>query len=145
MVGRQASPFHLHADDPAEIIDPAKKGTLSILHSILEHGKDVQRVVITSSIVSIWKLYTDKPMTFTEKDWNEQAIEIVNEKGRDADGASKYGMLLLHLSSYLTLTWHITCEQDAGREGCLGSRRRTQADLGPRCHQPSVHLGSSDP
>ena len=94
MVGRQASPFHLHADDPAEIIDPAKKGTLSILHSILENGKDVQRVVLTSSIVSIWKLYADRPTIFTEKDWNEQAIEIVNEKGRDADGASKYGMPL---------------------------------------------------
>ncbi|KAJ7820528.1 hypothetical protein B0H14DRAFT_2291662, partial [Mycena olivaceomarginata] len=28
-----ASPFHFQADDPAEIIDPAVNGTVSILHS----------------------------------------------------------------------------------------------------------------
>ncbi|VDB82649.1 unnamed protein product [Peniophora sp. CBMAI 1063] len=90
-VAHTASPFHLHAEDPSEIIDPAVKGTLSILHSILEHGAGVKRLVLTSSIVSIWSLHIDKLTVFTEKDWNEQAIQIVNEKGRDADAASKYG------------------------------------------------------
>ena len=42
--------------------------------------------------MSIWKLHADKPTTFTEKDWNEQAIRVVKEKGKDADGESKYGM-----------------------------------------------------
>ncbi|KZV61697.1 D-lactaldehyde dehydrogenase [Peniophora sp. CONT] len=91
VVAHTASPFHMHADDPAEIIDPAVKGTVSILKSILAHGKDVKRVVLISSIVAVWTMIVDKPTTFTEKDWNEQAIQIVQEKGKDADGASKYG------------------------------------------------------
>ena len=40
-------------------------------------------------------MFVDKPTTFTEKDWNDQAIQIVNEKGKDADGATKYGMGIL--------------------------------------------------
>ncbi|VDB82642.1 unnamed protein product [Peniophora sp. CBMAI 1063] len=91
VVAHTASPFHYDAEDPAEIIDPAKKGTVSILESILAHGKDVKRVVLLSSIVAVWTMFVDKPTTFTEKDWNEQAIQLVNEKGKDADGATKYG------------------------------------------------------
>ncbi|KZV61696.1 NAD(P)-binding protein [Peniophora sp. CONT] len=91
VVAHTASPFHYDAEDPAEVIDPAVKGTTSILESILAHGKDVKRVVLTSSIFAIWTMFVTQPTTFTEKDWNEQSIQIVAEKGRAADGASKYG------------------------------------------------------
>lgn len=52
-------------------------------------------MVLISSIVAVWTLFVDKPNTFTEKDWNEQAIQLVKEKGKDADGATKYGMCML--------------------------------------------------
>ncbi|VDB82643.1 unnamed protein product [Peniophora sp. CBMAI 1063] len=91
VVVHTASPVHWLAKEPSEIIDPAVNGTLSILHSVLEYGKDVKRVVFTSSIQAVWSVQVDKPTTFTEKDWNEQAVQIVNEKGKDASGEIKYG------------------------------------------------------
>ncbi|EGN94218.1 hypothetical protein SERLA73DRAFT_163217 [Serpula lacrymans var. lacrymans S7.3] len=84
-----ASPFHLNADDPDELIIPAVRGTVGILQSTLKHGSSVKRVVITSSCASV---LTDVPTasTFTEVNWNEQCLEIVKEKGRSAPNMMKY-------------------------------------------------------
>ena len=101
----QASPVHFHADDPSEIIDPAIKGTLGVMRSALEHGEDVKRIIYISSVQAIWDVSVDKPTVFTEKDWNEQAIRVVKEKGKDADGESKYGMHFLpHFCLCIILT-----------------------------------------
>ena len=62
------------------------------MRSALEHGTDVKRVICISSVQAVWDVSVDKPTVFTEKDWNEQAIRVVKEKGKDADGESKYGM-----------------------------------------------------
>ncbi|KAJ7270256.1 D-lactaldehyde dehydrogenase [Mycena rebaudengoi] len=84
-----ASPFHFQVDDPAELIDPAVKGTVGILQSALKNGKSVKRIVITSSVAAV--LHVDpEPQYFSELDWNEQAVQEVAEKGRDASAASKY-------------------------------------------------------
>jgi nucleoside-diphosphate-sugar epimerase len=87
----QASPFHYDADDPSEVIDPAVKGTTSILESVKKYGSGVKRVVLTSSIVSLWEYLIDSPRTFDETTWNEQAIQLVKEKGGEAGGAMIYG------------------------------------------------------
>jgi nucleoside-diphosphate-sugar epimerase len=48
-VAHTASPFHMNADDPKELFDPAINGTLGVLKSIQKNNKDVKRVVITRS------------------------------------------------------------------------------------------------
>ncbi|EED86030.1 predicted protein [Postia placenta Mad-698-R] len=84
-----ASPVHLNADDPDEFIVPAVKGTIGVLESALAHGTSVKRVVYTSSCVSILRI-PEQPTVFSEKDWNEQAVEDVKANGRNATGLSKY-------------------------------------------------------
>jgi len=66
-----ASPYSLSSSDPQkELVDPAIKGTLSVLESCSKTA--VKRVVLTSSIAAI----TDSPDNehiYTENDWNEQS------------------------------------------------------------------------
>ncbi|KAI0320496.1 hypothetical protein OF83DRAFT_1027405, partial [Amylostereum chailletii] len=71
LVVHTASPFHLNAKTPDEMIDPALKGTLSILESIHKNAPSVKRVVLTSSIVSIWELGLPNRKVFTESMWND--------------------------------------------------------------------------
>ncbi|CDZ96967.1 d-lactaldehyde dehydrogenase [Phaffia rhodozyma] len=88
-VAHTASPFHLKADDPEELIRPAVDGTIGILKSITKNGSDVKRVVVTSSVAAVAGDKT-APYTYTEDDWNDVSIKIVEEKGKDADGGHKY-------------------------------------------------------
>lgn len=48
-----ASPVIFSWNDPSEVIDPAVNGAIGILTSALKYGKDVKRVVLTSSKVAI--------------------------------------------------------------------------------------------
>ncbi|PVG04397.1 NAD(P)-binding protein [Serendipita vermifera] len=67
-----ATPFHLHAADPNEIVGPAVGGTKSILKSIKNLAPTVKRVIITSSFASIVSLNQGFRPTYayTEEDWN---------------------------------------------------------------------------
>ncbi|KAF9257405.1 NAD(P)-binding protein [Marasmius fiardii PR-910] len=85
-----ASPFTFDADDPSEIIEPAVKGTVGVLKSVERFGKNVKRVVITSSVVAVSVARDDTPVVFDEEDWNEEDVRIVRELGRDASGPAKY-------------------------------------------------------
>lgn len=79
-----ASPFVLSVEDnKKDLLDPAIKGTLSILESVAKHAPQVKRVVITSSFASILDLNhgTRPGYTYSEKDWNpvtEQEAEVGN-------------------------------------------------------------------
>ncbi|KAJ7186147.1 D-lactaldehyde dehydrogenase [Mycena filopes] len=84
-----ASPFHLHAVEPDELIIPAIHGTVGILKSALKYGKSVKRVVITSSCAAVLQV-EDEPRIFSELDWNEQAPSQVAEMGREAPPMTKY-------------------------------------------------------
>ncbi|KAL0948587.1 hypothetical protein HGRIS_011146 [Hohenbuehelia grisea] len=84
-----ASPFHLKADDPQELIVPAVNGTVGILESALKYGPSVKRVVITSSCASVLRV-DPKPIVFTEDDWNDQSIQVVEKDGRAAPNIAKY-------------------------------------------------------
>ncbi|EGN92981.1 hypothetical protein SERLA73DRAFT_163798 [Serpula lacrymans var. lacrymans S7.3] len=84
-----ASPCQLESDHPDEVIVPAVSGTVSILQSALKHGPSVKRIVITSSCAAILEI-NPTPSTFSEADWGEQAINVVNAQGRDAPGLVKY-------------------------------------------------------
>ncbi|KAH8110868.1 hypothetical protein DFH11DRAFT_1880257 [Phellopilus nigrolimitatus] len=53
-IAHTASPFHLNADDPNDVIEPAVKGTVGILESALKHaGPQLRRIAVLSSSVSI--------------------------------------------------------------------------------------------
>lgn len=88
-IAHTASPFHLKAEDPEELIRPAVDGTVGVLKSAKKNAPEVQRIVVTSSVASILEP-AEPPKTFTEKDWNEYSIQHVKEKGKDADQGHKY-------------------------------------------------------
>lgn len=84
-----ASPFTSQIDDPQEVLAPAVAGTTSILKSAIQHGKNVQRVVVTSSTAAILEI-PKEPKVLNETNWNNQAVKETEEKGREADSGSKY-------------------------------------------------------
>ncbi|KAH6901040.1 D-lactaldehyde dehydrogenase [Coprinopsis sp. MPI-PUGE-AT-0042] len=84
-----ASPFHGNVDHPDELIVTAVQGTVGVLKSALKNATTVKRIVITSSCAAIMN-DTREPLKFSEKDWNESSIKEVEQKGREADPASKY-------------------------------------------------------
>ncbi|KAJ7209032.1 hypothetical protein C8J57DRAFT_1201092 [Mycena rebaudengoi] len=88
-IEHMASPVHLNAENPDEIILPTVKGTLSMLNSALKHGKYVKRVVLTSSTAAVLQDESE-PKTFSELDWNEHVLQHVAEKGSTASGHAKY-------------------------------------------------------
>ena len=45
--------------------------------------------MVTSSCASVLRVTTE-PRVFSEKDWNEQAIDIVKEQGKSAPPIAKY-------------------------------------------------------
>eukprot|EP00127_Corallochytrium_limacisporum_P005835 Clim_evm16s212 gene=Clim_evmTU16s212 len=68
-----ASPFSLNVKDPQEdLIKPALEGTESVLASVNKFGKNVKRVIVTSSMAAVM----DEPVsghTYTEEDWNTKS------------------------------------------------------------------------
>jgi len=69
-----SSPFVTDAKTPDELIIPAVQGTVRMLESALNFGTSVKRIVITSSTAAILQT-APHPQVFTEKNWDEQAIE----------------------------------------------------------------------
>jgi len=85
-----ASPFHLKADDPEEMLGPAIKGTVGILDSVIKHAPQVKRVIITSSTAAVVDTDVKTPATFTEKDWNESSEVRIKQLGSNAPQIDKY-------------------------------------------------------
>ena len=90
-----ASPCHLDADDPNELIVPAVGGTIGILKSAYKHGASVKRVIFTSSAATI---ITTQPefRVFNDDDWNETSTKQVEQKGRAAEQIHKYRASKVH-------------------------------------------------
>ena len=87
-IAHTASPFHMRAIEPEELIKPAVEGTLSVLKAAAAHGRGVKRVIVLSSTAAVVR---DKPNgVLDESSWNEDAIAEVNEKGREATPGGKY-------------------------------------------------------
>ncbi|KAI3403030.1 GRE2 [Candida oxycetoniae] len=69
-----ASPFHFKTDDVAkDLLEPAVEGTKNALKAIEKYGKNIQKVVITSSYAAIAtaKDSVDPKAVINEKDWNQ--------------------------------------------------------------------------
>jgi len=90
-----ASPVIFFTQEPfKDVIEPARRGTVNILEAALGHGHDIQRVVITSSIVAVAEPKLE-PYEYTESDWNAVASAQVEKDGKNvaptiAYCASKY-------------------------------------------------------
>lgn len=77
-VQHTASPFHFKFSDPkTEILDPAIKGTTSILEAIKKYAPGVKRVVLTSSFAAILSAddLGNANKTWSEADWNPNTYE----------------------------------------------------------------------
>ncbi|KAI0746594.1 NAD-P-binding protein [Daedaleopsis nitida] len=85
-----ASPFHMKAVEPEELIGPAVRGTLAALTAAHTHGGAVRRVVVLSSTAALFRVPDNGPVVLDESAWNEQAIAAVKDKGRAADAVTKY-------------------------------------------------------
>ncbi|EJF56380.1 NAD(P)-binding protein [Dichomitus squalens LYAD-421 SS1] len=83
-----ASPLTNLVQDVDFLIRPAVEGTLGVLKSALAHGTDLKRVVITSSVRAVVQA---EARTYTEDNWAEDAVKIVEEKKNEANGMYIYG------------------------------------------------------
>lgn len=84
-----ASPCHLDATDPDEMIGPAVAGTVGILESALKYGSAVRRIVVTSSCATIFQ-FLPGAHVYTEENWNDASVETVRSKGCDAGADITY-------------------------------------------------------
>uniref|UniRef100_A0A8H7Y8V9 NAD-dependent epimerase/dehydratase domain-containing protein n=1 Tax=Psilocybe cubensis TaxID=181762 RepID=A0A8H7Y8V9_PSICU len=90
-IAHMASPVHSQTGaDPEETLQPAIQGTVGILESALKYGKQVKRIVVTSSCAAVLPPVTEKPTVYSELDWDIVHPEIVKEKGKDAPPLSVY-------------------------------------------------------
>ncbi|KAI5474685.1 D-lactaldehyde dehydrogenase [Pseudohyphozyma bogoriensis] len=88
-VAHTASPFHYRVEDPyLDLINPAVRGTLSLLNAALTEPK-INRVAITSSNAAFFHPHPP-PYTITEKDWNTSSVAEVEAKGKDAAPQQSY-------------------------------------------------------
>uniref|UniRef100_A0A061RCX3 Flavanone 4-reductase n=1 Tax=Tetraselmis sp. GSL018 TaxID=582737 RepID=A0A061RCX3_9CHLO len=76
VVYHTASPFgFFDSPDPQkDLIDPAVKGTINVLQSVVKNKESVKRVVLTSSVAAVHGEYASPPKSgdlYTEEDWNE--------------------------------------------------------------------------
>jgi nucleoside-diphosphate-sugar epimerase len=89
-IAHLASPVSMTFKDPAPILRTAVQGTNTILESARLHaGTQLQSVVVLSSIAAV-RNATPAPYTFDEKDWNDVAEAICEQKGTEAPGGMIY-------------------------------------------------------
>ncbi|KAJ5584659.1 NAD(P)-binding protein [Penicillium hispanicum] len=85
-----ASPYHFHAKDAKELLEPAINGTTGILKSVQKLAPSVQRVVVTSSFAAINNVYAKGlGKTYSEADWCPITEEQANDNPGNAYRASK--------------------------------------------------------
>ncbi|KAF8978660.1 hypothetical protein BDQ17DRAFT_1439987 [Cyathus striatus] len=72
--------------DPDDYIKPAVEGILSILKSSLNL---YVRIVYTSTVGAIMREVSE-PTVLSEKDWNDDAVKVVEDQGKDASTNIKY-------------------------------------------------------
>ncbi|KAJ8469828.1 hypothetical protein ONZ51_g8736 [Trametes cubensis] len=79
----------LDATDASDIFGPNRDGVVNLLNSTLKHGKNVKRFVYMSSAQAL--LGNDDIFhVYTEDDWAEKDLALVQEKGSGAGGQALY-------------------------------------------------------
>ncbi|CAK9438298.1 uncharacterized protein LODBEIA_P25220 [Lodderomyces beijingensis] len=83
-----ASPFHFDVSDvKKQLLDPAVEGTTNALNAIKEYGKNIKRVVVTSSYAAITGF---GQLAIPGKTVNEESWNPITEKQALADPQSGY-------------------------------------------------------
>lgn len=86
------SPFHFNiGGDPFTLVNPAVNGTTNVLKSALAHGKDIKRIVVTSSVAAVQD--NDKPpgtVYNVDVDWNESDPAKLKKDPKSLDGLEAY-------------------------------------------------------
>lgn len=111
-----ASPFNFKATDPeTEMLQPAVRGTLSVLQSAKKYAPNVKKVVISSSLAANMDIskYFDPQTTFSETDWNPMTREQAAEKSNSFANyvgskllAEKAGLEFLNTEKpHFSITW----------------------------------------
>ncbi|OJT04624.1 NADPH-dependent methylglyoxal reductase GRE2 [Trametes pubescens] len=85
-----ASPVHLAANDPAEVIEPAVNGTLGVLRAAAARSASIQRVVYVSSCAAVLTRDAPEPHVYDETCWNDEDVNAVQTLGRAAEPLAKY-------------------------------------------------------
>ncbi|KAI0646156.1 NAD-P-binding protein [Trametes meyenii] len=85
-----ASPVHLNAVEPSEVIEPAVHGTLELLRSADRAETSIKRIVYLSSCATILDRYSTLPRVYDETCWNDADVKQVEEMGKDASAIAKY-------------------------------------------------------
>jgi nucleoside-diphosphate-sugar epimerase len=76
--------------DPVPILHAAIHGTKILLNSALEKaGPQLKTVVLMSSIAAVVNTH-EPPYTLTERDWNDFAEKMCEEKGKETPGPVIY-------------------------------------------------------
>lgn len=73
------------------MVNPALNGTTNVLKSVLAHGKDVKRVVVTSSVAAVQD--TAKPPGYVynvDSDWNESDVTKLEKDPKSLNGLEAY-------------------------------------------------------
>ncbi|KAL6851828.1 NAD(P)-binding protein [Trichoderma novae-zelandiae] len=86
-----ASPFNLEPkNNEDDLLKPAIRGSVAILEAALRYGKDVKRVVVTSSHASVADVSQGKRAgyVYNEKDWNPITYEEAADPS--TDGVTAY-------------------------------------------------------
>ncbi|WVQ74856.1 hypothetical protein IAR50_004463 [Cryptococcus sp. DSM 104548] len=134
-VAHMASPCHYNAVDPAQMLEPAKRGTLGVLESLKQFNPGCKRVVVTSSVGAIINtdLLKRQAYKFTEADWNPVSLKICEEKGRDADGANMYrGSKTLAEQSF----WKFLEDEKPSFDGVAINPSRVLGPIIQECNTP---------
>ncbi|KAG8904135.1 methylglyoxal reductase (NADPH-dependent) gre2 [Tulasnella sp. 403] len=85
-----ASPLPKHVDDANEIAKPIVDGTLGLLESARKYAPTVKRVVVTSTIFAAMEP-KEGEYTYSEEDWNDALVNILQEQGSKTNGLVTYG------------------------------------------------------
>jgi nucleoside-diphosphate-sugar epimerase len=88
-IAHLAAPVSFSFTDPVPVMHGAINGTRTLLESAHAHGKDLQTVVLCSSIVAV-RTRGQEGHVFTEADWNETSEKNVAELGADASSIDIY-------------------------------------------------------
>lgn len=86
------SPFHFNIEgDPFKLINPAVNGTTNVLKSALAHGKQLKRIVVTSSVAAVQDPSKPAGTVYNvDKDWNESDPKKVQQDPKSVNGSEAY-------------------------------------------------------
>jgi nucleoside-diphosphate-sugar epimerase len=87
-VAHLASPVSLRFTDPEPVMHAAVNGVVRMLESASKEPS-IKTFVDMSSVVAVFS-FKDVKTVFSEKDWNEQSLQMLAAKGKDTPGPIIY-------------------------------------------------------